>query len=79
MTQNIGISEQFPKSLKYDTDGKYVRKWIDTLHDVKDPEALLRPWDFAKDWGLPIASVETQLTWQDRQRLDETGRITSID
>ena len=67
------------QALKYDTDGKYVRKWIDRLHDVKNTEAVLRPWDFVKDWGVPIVPPETQLTWQDRQRLDETGRITSID
>ena len=31
------------QALKYDTDGKYVRKWIDRLHDVKNTEAVLRP------------------------------------
>lgn len=66
---------------RYDSNGRYVRKWIDRLQDVSenDMEAVLRPWDFLKGWCVPTVPPETQLTWQDRERLDETGRISSID
>jgi deoxyribodipyrimidine photo-lyase len=65
---------------RYDPDGTYVRKWIDRFDDMGDIsedglEVMLRPWDFLKDWGTPMVPLETQLTWQDRERLKNMGRI----
>jgi deoxyribodipyrimidine photo-lyase len=64
---------------RYDSDGRYVRKWIGRLKDcdVKDVEIVLRPWAFLNDWHSPIVPPETQLTWQDREKLEATGRISS--
>ncbi len=67
---------------RYDPRGAYVRKWIDRFDDLRDvageeedPEVMLRPWDYLEDWGTPIVPPETQLTWQDKERLKNTGRI----
>jgi len=66
---------------RYDSDGRYVRKWINRLRDcgANDVEKVLRPWDFIEDWHAPIVPPETQLTWQDRERLELTGRISPED
>ncbi|KAL7532716.1 hypothetical protein ACHAXR_004810 [Thalassiosira sp. AJA248-18] len=69
------------QALRYDSDGRYVRKWIDRLREDgdNDVEVVLRPWDFQKDWCVPIVPPETQVTWHDRERLESTGRISSGD
>ena len=66
---------------RYDSDGRYVKTWIDSLKDFsgKDIEIILRPWDFLEDWGTPLVSPETQLTWQDREKMARTGEITAGD
>jgi deoxyribodipyrimidine photo-lyase len=71
------------QACRYDPDGVYVRKWIndrfsliDTVREVEDDvEIILRPWDFLNDWSSPIVPPETQLTWQDRERLEKLGKI----
>ena len=64
---------------RYDSDGRFVKKWIDKFRDgtASDVEEMLRPWDFHRDWGAPICAPETQLTWQDRERLEKEGRISA--
>ena len=66
---------------RYDSDGRYVRKWIDSLKKFngKDIEIMLRPWDFLEDWGTPLVPPETQLTWQDREKLTSNGKIIACD
>jgi len=60
---------------KYDPNGVYVRKWIKIgEHDV---EATLRPWAFDKEWPSPIVQPETQLTFDDKEKLERTGRISN--
>ena len=64
------------QALKYDPHGTYVKKWIPALAHVQDPEVLLRPWDFLDNWGECLVDPSTQYTWQDRERLQERGRLT---
>lgn len=70
------------QACRYDPDGEYVRKWIndrfrliDTVSKKDDSEIILRPWDFNADWSPPIVPPESQLTWQDRERLEKFGKI----
>ncbi|KAL7553632.1 hypothetical protein ACHAWF_016937 [Thalassiosira exigua] len=65
------------QALRYDPDGRYVRKWIASLKDCTEDslEEVLRPWAFRKDWPSPIVPPETQLTWQDREWLERSGRL----
>ena len=70
------------QACRYDPDGAYVRKWIndrfsliDTVIEKDDVEIILRPWDFLTDWSPPIVPPDTQLTWQDRERLEKFGKI----
>lgn len=62
------------QALRYDPDGAYVRRWNPKL-DTQEKEAFFRPWDFIEDWLVPIADPTTQLTWQDLQSLNETGKL----
>jgi len=62
------------QSYRYDPDGSYVRKWIKINSD--DTEAALRPWAFEEDWPVPIVDPDTQLTFQDKERLGNTGRVS---
>jgi len=64
------------QSNRYDPEGRYVRKWIKQLQDVKEVEAILRPWDFMADWGVPIVPPTTQITWNDKEKLERSGRIS---
>lgn len=61
---------------RYDARGVFVRKWIDRLKDEDDIEVLLRPWAFRDEWA-PIVPPESQLTWQDKERLESTGKVSS--
>lgn len=61
---------------RYDEGGAYVRKWLPTLQQVQDREALLRPWDFQiKGFESPIIDPSTQYTWQDAQILKSEGTL----
>ena len=66
------------QSNRYDPEGRYVRKWIKQLQDVKEVEAVLRPWDFMADWGVPIVPPTTQITWNDKEKLEKYGRISTL-
>ena len=48
------------------------------MQDVKEGEAVLRPWDFVTGWGAPIVSPDTQLTWNDKEKLERFGRISTL-
>ena len=45
--------------------------------DCVDRDIFFRPWDFvaADSWSPPIVEPDSQYTWQDRQRLEETGKL----
>ncbi|KAL3790112.1 hypothetical protein HJC23_013623 [Cyclotella cryptica] len=58
----------------YDPYGNYVRKWIKISSN--DTEAALRPWVFERNWPTPIVDPDTQLTYQDKVKLDTLGRIS---
>jgi deoxyribodipyrimidine photo-lyase len=60
---------------RYDPSGSYVRKWINV--SANDREAALRPWAFDNDWPEPIVDPDTQLTFQDKEKLKKTGRIST--
>ena len=61
---------------RYDEGGAYVRKWLPTLQQIQDREALLRPWDFQiKGFESPIIDPSTQYTWQDAQILKSEGTL----
>jgi deoxyribodipyrimidine photo-lyase len=64
------------QAMRYDPDGTYVKKWLPKLNRVADKEALFRPWDFIADWNDPLVAPKTQLTWQDLQRLEQTGKLS---
>ena len=66
------------QSNRYDPEGRFVRKWIKQLQDVKEVEAVLRPWDFVTGWGVPIVPPDTQLTWNDKEKLERSGRISIL-
>jgi len=63
------------QALRYDPDGAYVQKWLPSLRGIKEKETLFRPWDFVNNWNEVIVSPKTQLTWQDMQRLEQTGKL----
>jgi len=64
------------QALRYDPDGTYVKKWLPLLSGVEEKEALFRPWDFITDWNDEVVvSPKTQLTWQDLQRFEQTGKL----
>ena len=44
-------------------------------HEIEKEEHHLRPWDFDPSWKRPIVDPESQYTWRDLQRLQETGRL----
>ena len=65
------------QSCRYDPNGSFVRKW--TNISANDVEATLRPWAFDDvDWPEPIVDPVTQLTFQDKEKLDKTGRISTV-
>ena len=64
------------QSYRYDPKGSYIRKWIIIKSD--DVEASLRPWAFENDWQAPIVDSQTQLTYEDKEKLQCTGRISAI-
>jgi len=65
------------QAAKYDAGGLYVRRWLPELADeAVCVEAVLRPYAHAVEgWPSPLVDPDTQLTWQDAQRLSETGRV----
>ena len=66
------------QAARHDPACRYVRRWLPELADVDDDEAVLRPFDLLGPdvWPRP-ADIDpaTQITWQDAQRLEATGRI----
>jgi len=60
--------------------GSYVQTWVPELCGGSNDnrEVLFRPWDFnIPGFEDPIADPKSQYTWQDAQRLEETGmRLT---
>ena len=72
------------QALKYDQDGVYVKKWLPELRTVAETsdnqELFLRPWDFFEktQWQQPIVSPDTQYTWNDKERLAQTGTLLSF-
>jgi deoxyribodipyrimidine photo-lyase len=73
------------QAVKYDRDGKYVRKWLTNLKGMSLPlsdgdESYLRPWDFDEEWRTNlIVPPESQYTWQDLQTLEDYGRLLGKD
>ena len=68
------------QAARYDADGRYARAWLPELQATSDVEALLRPFAHphaVPDWPTPLIDPSTQLTWQDAQRLEETGRLAT--
>ena len=64
------------QAAKYDRTGAYVRRWLPELAAAGSAEAALRPFAHGVDgWPTPLVDLASQLTWQDAQRLDETGRL----
>ena len=64
------------QAAKYDRTGAYVRRWLPELAAAGSAEAALRPFAHGVDgWPTPLVDPASQLTWQDAQRLDETGRL----
>ena len=64
------------QAAKYDRTGAYVRRWLPELAAAGSAEAALRPFAHGVDgWPKPLVDPASQLTWQDAQRLDETGRL----
>lgn len=69
------------QAAKYDADGVYVRKWLPELASVApdEAEALLRPHAHGVNgWPEPVVDPESQLTWQDAERLSTTGRLVQV-
>ena len=63
------------QAAKYDKSGAYVRRWLPELAPC-GAEATLRPFAHGVDgWPTPLVEPASQLTWQDAQRLEETGRL----
>lgn len=67
------------QALKYDADGTYVRKWLPDLRKHAQGEYHLRPWDFDPQRTPPIVNPESQYTWRDLQRLNETRQLMEDD
>jgi len=66
------------QSLRYDRNGEYVKKWLPTLREVHDVEAVLRPWDYnLKGFEDPLVDPSTQLTWTDAECLQKTKMLIS--
>jgi deoxyribodipyrimidine photo-lyase len=63
------------QALRYDSTGAYVQKWLPALRDVAELEARFRPWDFQSEWGTPLVDPSSQYTWQDHQKLQDTGSV----
>jgi deoxyribodipyrimidine photo-lyase len=63
------------QALRYDSTGAYVQKWLPSLRHVAELEACFRPWDFLSEWGTPLIDPLSQYTWQDHQRLQDTGSV----
>ena len=64
------------QAAKYDRTGAYVRRWLPELAAAGSAEAALRPFAHGiEGWPTPLVDPASQLTWQDAQRLDETGRL----
>ena len=64
------------QAAKYDRTGAYVRRWLPELAAAGSAEAALRPFAHGVEgWPTPLVDPASQLTWQDAQRLDETGRL----
>ena len=64
------------QALRYDSQGAYVKQWIPDLAQVQGDESFLRPWDFdTVAWTKPLVDPKTQYTWQDLQRLEDTGKL----
>ena len=52
-----------------------LRRWLPELKGVSD-EAALRPFAHGvAGWPEPLVDPATQLTWQDAERLEQTGRL----
>ena len=54
-----------------------MRKWLVELREVRDVEALLRPFALVPDcWPTqPLVPPSEQLTWHDAAALEQHGRI----
>ena len=53
-----------------------MRRWLPELAAAGSTEAALRPFAHGVEgWPTPLVDPASQLTWQDAQRLDETGRL----
>lgn len=64
------------QALRYDPEGGYVRTWLTELASVAGMEAALRPFAHGvAGWPSPLVDPSTQLSWQDAQRLEQTGRL----
>jgi deoxyribodipyrimidine photo-lyase len=63
------------QALRYDSTGAYVQKWLPSLRHVAELEACFRPWDFIPEWGTPLVDPSNQYTWQDHQKLQDTGSV----
>ena len=63
------------QALRYDATGEHVRRWLPELKGVSD-EAALRPFAHGvAGWPEPLVDPASQLTWQDAERLEQTGRL----
>ena len=64
------------QALRHDARGAYARRWCAELARVRDDEAVLRPHAHAVEgWPRPLVDPSTQLTWEDAERLESTGRL----
>jgi deoxyribodipyrimidine photo-lyase len=63
------------QALRHDSTGAYVQKWLPSLRHVAELEARFRPWDFLSEWGTPLVDPLSQYTWQDHQKLQDTGSV----
>lgn len=63
------------QGLKYDREGVYVKRWLPVLQEIPGAESYLRPWDYCSTdcWKTPIVPPNSQYTWQDLQRLTDSG------
>ena len=73
------------QAIRYDPSCSYVRKWIPSLQNVKNNEAVLRPWAYPDEikssnhnnklWNYPIVDPDSQLTWNDLEKLRRHGLL----
>ena len=64
------------QAARYDPQGKYVQKMIPALRNATNIEEILRPWIALPSWTPLLVDEDSQYTRSDKQKLQETGRLS---